>query len=109
MEVDRADTEVGATEVDGEVETLANAQNESRREQQKVNTFSVPFGTSVTKVGIWLRVVSSWASPSSICLLYSATPRSTSSAGYSNRRAMRAASSSTGDGIRTDWQERKGE
>lgn len=52
MEVDRAHAEVGAAEVDGEVEALSTSQDKSRQMIESSDTFSVPFGTSVTKVGI---------------------------------------------------------
>lgn len=67
VQLDGADAEVGSAEVDGEVDALGElAASAGTGLSVSMPTFSVPLGTPVTYVGIWLIDVPSFSRPSSV-------------------------------------------
>lgn len=69
-ELDGADAEVGSAKVDGEVDALGELATSAPLDARLIPTFSVPLGTAVTYVGIWLIDVPSFSRPSSVDSLF---------------------------------------
>lgn len=70
MQLDGAHAEVGSTEVDGEIDALVVLATSAPAGYHAIPTFSVPLGTAVTYVGIWLIEVPSFSRPSSVDSLF---------------------------------------
>lgn len=66
VQLDRADSKVRATEIDCKVESLNVVNDLLKLISSAIHTFSVPLGTAVTYVGIWLMVEAFFDSPSSV-------------------------------------------
>ena len=76
MQLNRADSKIGASKIHCQVETLSwLAITLWILMGCFFLTFSVPLGTPVTYVGIWLMVDAFFASPSSVPLSASQVPR----------------------------------
>lgn len=90
MKGDRADTKICTAEIDCKESTLwMSAVAEQKR---SICTFSVPFGTAVIYVGIWLICAPCFPSPSFISSMNCFTPLLRASFEYVNSAAIRLAS-----------------
>ena len=64
--MDRTDAEVCTSEIDSQVQALDRSVSPLTSRVKYNRTFSVPFGTDVTYVGIWLMVEPTVLRPSAV-------------------------------------------
>ena len=73
MQVYRANSEISTSEIDSQIKSLYPEDQYSRHlsVNRMIRTFSVPLGTAVTYVGIWLIDAPGFCSPSSVRTCFS--------------------------------------